>query len=95
MRPDKEKVIDEVWDDARVESFLHKPPMGDEPADYSVLLNAYRSMRPADFARFMALYKAAGHDPAARSRSGATLRETIASHRRAGPFLDILDRAGG
>lgn len=95
MRPDKQKVIDEVWDDARVASFLHKPPMGDEPAEYSMLLNAYRSMRPEDFGRFMALFTAAGHDPAARSRHGETLRDTIAGHRHAGPFLDILERAGG
>jgi len=95
LRPDKQKVIDEVWDGARVESFLHKPPMGEEPADYSVLLNAYRAMRPGDFERFMGMYAAAGRDPAARSRSGETLRDTIAGHRHAAPFLAILDRAGG
>jgi hypothetical protein len=95
VRPDKQKVIDEVWDDARVESFLHKPPMGDEPAEYSLLLNAYRAMRPDDFRRFMALYTAAGHDPAARNRRGETLRDTIAGHRHAAPFLEILDQAGG
>ena len=58
-------------------------------------LNAYRAMRPEDFARFMAMYTAAGRDPAARSRSGETLRDTIAGHRHAAPFLAILDRAGG
>jgi hypothetical protein len=95
LRPDKQKVVDEVWDDARVESFLHKSPMGDEPADYSALLNAYRSMRPEDFERFIAMYTGAGRDPAARSRAGATLRETIAEHRLGEPFRRILSAAGG
>ena len=48
MRPDKTKVVDEIWDDERIDSFLSKQPMGDEPAEFSLLLNAYRSMRPAD-----------------------------------------------
>lgn len=95
MRPDKQKVVDEVWDDARIEGFLHKPPMGDETPDYSVLLNAYRAMRAADFERFLALYLKAGRDPAARSRHGQTLRETIAGHRRAEPFRRMLESAGG
>ena len=45
MRADKAKVINEIWDDARIDSFLNKGPMGDEPAGFSQLLFAYRSMR--------------------------------------------------
>ena len=68
MRPDKQKVIDEVWDDERIESFLGKSPMGDEQnVDFSVLLNAYRSMRPADFARFIDRFAATGRDLNAKS----------------------------
>jgi hypothetical protein len=95
LRPDKQKVIDEVWDDARVEGFLHKLPMGAEPADFSILLNAYRAMRPHDFERFMTMFVAAGHDPAARNRAGETLREHIAGHRHAGRFAEILLATGG
>jgi hypothetical protein len=95
VRPDKQKVIDEVWDDARVEGFLHKRPMGDEDAEFSVLLNAYRAMRPDDFARFVTLYTAAGRDLRARDRAGRTLRETLETHRHAEPFRQILAAAGG
>ena len=28
MRADKAKVINEIWDDARIDSFLNKEPMG-------------------------------------------------------------------
>lgn len=95
MRPDKQKVVDEVWDDERVESFLHKAPMGVEPADYSILLNAYRSMRVEDFDRFMLMYRAAGKDPAAPDRHGRSLRDNIASQRLAAPFARVLEAAGG
>jgi hypothetical protein len=94
VRPDKQKVVDEVWDDARVAGFLQKFPMGDEHADYSALLNAYRAMRPDDFRRFVALYQAAGRDLRARGRCGRTLYERLANHRRAEPFRRILAAAG-
>ena len=94
MRPDKAKVVDEVWDDARIRSFLDKAPMGDEAnEDFSVLLYAYRSMRPDDFAAFIALFCAAGRDLKARSNAGHTLLETIADHRKAQPFREILEQA--
>jgi len=95
VRPDKQTVVDEVWDDARVESFLHKPPMGDEEPEFSVLLYAYRSMRPDDFQRFILLYTQAGRDVRARSRAGRTLLETLADHRHGEPFRQILVAAGG
>jgi len=90
MRPDKAKVVDETWDDARIESFLHKHPMGDEPAEYSMLLHAYRSMRPADFARFIEMFVARGGDVNTCSSAGRTLLEEIECHRKAQPFREIL-----
>ncbi|MEZ5550397.1 MAG: hypothetical protein R3E82_05880 [Pseudomonadales bacterium] len=47
MRPDKTSLVNEVWDDQRIESFLEKLPMGNASSgDCSVLLNTCRSMRP-------------------------------------------------
>ena len=94
MRPDKKKVVDEVWDDARIESFLDKQPMGSEDADFSILLHAYRSMRAEDFGRFLPLYLRSGRSLDARSRSGDTLASTIEPHRHAAPFLEALRDAG-
>ncbi len=95
MRPDKQKVIDEVWDDERIESFLGKTPMGDEEnPDYSVLLNAYRSMRPGDFERFIERFTALGRDLDAKSNDGQTLLALIADHRHSEPFRDILRSKG-
>ena len=95
MRPDKQKVIDEVWDDERIEGFLHKTPMGDEKnRDFSALLNAYRSMRPADFERFVARFKALDRDLNATSNDGQTLLQLISTHRHGADFREILLRHG-
>lgn len=92
-RKDKAKVVDEVWDDARVASFLDKQPLGDEMnADFSALLYAYRSMRHADFERFVDLFVTAGRDLNARSNDGKTLTETIRGHRQGAPFVATLQQ---
>lgn len=92
MRADKAKVIDEVWDDERIRSFLDKPAMGQEPKPYSQLLFAYRSMRAEDFARFVDAFVEAGGDPRARNKEGLSLHEVIATHTRAKDFLAILQQ---
>ncbi len=95
MRADKKKVVDEVWDDARVRSFLGKKPLGSETnADYSALLYAYRSMRVEDFRRFLVFFVADGRDLNARSQSGDSLLATISGHRQGAEFSAALRDAG-
>ena len=93
MRADKAKVVDEVWDDARIESFLDKGPMGSEPEQFSQLLHAYRSMRPDDFARFLAAFAARGGDKHAQGNDGRTLLQVIERHEKASEFKELLQRA--
>ena len=90
MRADKAKVVDEVWDEERVRSFLDKPPMGDENIDFSRLLYAYRSMRVEDFSRFLVLFKQDGGDSLATSKDGRTLLDVIKNHAKSGPFVEAL-----
>lgn len=92
MRVDKAKVIDEVWDDARIESFLDKQPLGHEPADFSKLLNAYRSMRAEDFGKFLQRYEAQGGDLQAVNNAGQSLSDIIKNHRNSAAFLTLLSR---
>lgn len=94
MRPDKQKVVDEVWDDARIRGFLDKAPLGEgvDP-DFSALLYAYRSMRPEDFGVFIDYFTRDGRNLDARGEAGETLAELIAEHRRSGPFRRILENA--
>lgn len=96
MRKDKPKVLDEVWDDQRVKSFLGKtvPVQSGEPlpgdGDYYVLRHAYQAMRQEDFRRFLGFYVAEGRNVHARDGRGRTLAETIAGHANAGPFVELL-----
>lgn len=90
MRADKAKVVDEVWDDARIEDFLAKGTMGNASEDYSRLLHAYRSMRPDDFARFINRFKALGGDVNATDENGRTLFDVIKGHEKSGAFQEIL-----
>ncbi len=92
MRPDKQEIVDEVWDEHRIRGYLDKSPLGaGEDPDYSALLYAYRSMRPDDFARFVDMFVAAGRNLHARGRLGPTLLETIAGHRHGEPFRRVLE----
>ena len=97
MRKDKQKVLDEVWDDDRVRSFLAKtvPNQSGEPfpgdPDFYVLRHAYQSMRADDFERFVEFYSADGRDLQARDGKGRTLADAIAGHANAGRFLELLD----
>ena len=97
MRKDKAKVLDEVWDDARVKSFLAKTaPCQSGKAlpgdgDFYVLRHAYQSMRADDFDRFLRFYAAEGRDLRARDGRGRTLADAIAGHANAGPFIELLN----
>lgn len=95
MRPDKQKVVDEVWDDERIRAFLRKAPLaaGLDP-DFSALLYAYRSMRPEDFRTFVGYFQEAGRNLEAKNDQGQTLLQAIAAHRRAAPFRQALLDAG-
>ena len=77
MRKDKQKVLDEVWDDDRVRGFLTKsvPVQSGQPlpgdADFYVLRHAYQSMRPDDFERFLDYFTAAGFGTSKPAMVGA------------------------
>jgi hypothetical protein len=95
MRPDKKTITDEVWDDARVRSFLlPRAPQGGDDPDFVLLLNAYRGMRAEDFARFVNFYCKEGHDPNPRNEAGVDFIRYISTHRHAAAFIDILVHAG-
>ncbi len=97
MRKDKPKVLDEVWDDDRVRSFLAKtaPSQSGRPfpgdADFYVLRHAYQNMRPDDFDRFLGFYTAEGRDVRARDGQGRTLADAIVRHANATPFIELLN----
>lgn len=90
LKKDKKQVIGEVFDEPRLRTFLHgQPPVGVD-ADYHLLERAYRGMGAENFATFVELFVAAGHDLQARNPAGQTLAEVIAGHRHAEPYLEAL-----
>lgn len=95
MKADKPTVVDEVWDDDRIRSFLGRPhPVGSGgDADYHTLLRAYRYMRPGDFERFLAFFLQAGGRIDAHDASGRTLADVIRRHRHSAPFVESLNAA--
>ena len=94
MKRDKEKVVDETWDDEHVASFLRKvPPDLPGDPDFHVLLFAYQSMRADDFARFLDFYVDAGRDVTAKNGNGMTVASYLSRHAMAGPYIDLLESA--
>ena len=94
MRKDKAKVLDEVWDDERVASFLEPRPGDGAYTDYRLLLRAYQSMREGDFARFIPMFVEAGRDVNATGPDGRSVADEIREHRYGVPYLEILTAAG-
>lgn len=95
MRKDKEKVLDEVWTEERVRSFLQVRSHDDNPDDFHVLLKAYQSMRAEDFAQFIGFFTAENRDINATNVRGETVLNIIRNHRNAGPYVEALQAAGG
>ncbi|MEX0619241.1 MAG: PA4642 family protein [Pseudohongiellaceae bacterium] len=92
-RRDKPETRDEIWSDERVKDFLNIQPPKNMPADYAVLLKAYRSMTPELFARFIPFFVEAGRDLDARFEN-MTILGIVSGHRRSGDYVRVLEEAG-
>lgn len=94
MKKDKEKVLDEVWTEDRVKSFLEVRSYDEVEEDFHMLLKAYQSMRAEDFAKFVGFFTAEGRSVNAKNPEGQTVLSIVEEHRRSGPYADILKDAG-
>jgi hypothetical protein len=90
LKKDKEKVLDEVWNEQRVKDFLLVQPAEDMDADFHVLLKAYQSMRLENFEEFVGFFVAEKRNLNATSPEGETVLSTIKQHRRSGDYGQIL-----
>jgi hypothetical protein len=83
--------FNEEWPDQRVFSFLnHMPPDGVD-ADFHVLYDAYKHMRPFDYERLLVKFKALGRNVNAVDNQGRTLAQVIAAHpSQNSQFLELL-----
>jgi hypothetical protein len=94
MRKDKEKVIDEVWTEDHVRSFLKVRSHDGTPDDFHMLLKAYQSMRVSDFELFVGFFCEQGRDLDATGRDGRTVLEIVSTHRHGVEYAEILKAAG-
>lgn len=91
----KAKIVDEVWDDERVRSFLSYEPYKDNTQiDFEVLYQAYIHMRSDDFRRFLVFFVEQGRDLNAKNSQGCSLASIISHHRLSAPFVEALTAAG-
>lgn len=94
LRKDKEKVLDEVWTQDHVRSFLDVRPFDGTNEDFYMLLRAYQSMRASDFELFLSFFTAQKRDVNAKGKEGQTVLEIVATHRHGVEYAAALTAAG-
>lgn len=93
MKKDKKQVIDEVWTEDHVRSFLNVRSYDGTDDNFHMLLKAYQSMRVSDFELFVGFFLEEGRDLNATDRQGRTVLDIINTHRHGGDYADILHNA--
>ena len=94
MRKDKKTVLDEVWTEDHVKSFLKVKSHDGSAEDFHMLLKAYQSMRLEDFELFVSFFVADGRDVNVTGKDGRTVLEIISTHQLGVEYADILKAAG-
>lgn len=94
MKKDKEKVIDEVWTEDHVRSFLNVRAYDGSNEDFHMLLKAYQNMRASDFELFVKFFIEQGRDLNATGRDGRSVLGIVEEHRHGGEYAGILRAAG-
>lgn len=94
MKKDKKQVIDEVWTEDHVRSFLNVRSYDGTDEDFHMLLKAYQAMRTSDFELFVGFFLEQGRNLDAAGRDGRTVLDIIATHRHGTEYAAILQRAG-
>lgn len=90
MKKDKEKVLDEVWTQDHIKSFLNiEPPVGVD-ADFHCLSTAYKSMRIDDFKQFLEYFSAAGRSVNGKNKQQQTIADIIVQHQKSGDYLKAV-----
>lgn len=84
----------EEWSDERLKSFLALQPPAHLPADYNILLKAYRGMTAELWARFLPLYLESGRDINIRLEDGSTILDLVSQHRRSVEYVRALEDNG-
>jgi len=90
QKKDKQKVLDEVFTEAMLQSFLMKPVPSQDSDDFRRLLFAYRGMPVEAFEAFLMLFEAAGHNLNAKDHQNRTFLEYIERFKSHAPYAEVL-----
>ena len=94
MKKDKEKVLDDVWTEDHIRSFLNVRPHDGSNEDFHMLLKAYQSMRASDFDLFVNFYGEQKRDVNARGQDGRSVLDIVTEHRNGSEYAMLLRAAG-
>ena len=94
MKKDKAKVIDDVWTEDHIRSFLTARPHDNSDENFHMLLKAYQSMRAEDFKLFVDFFSAEGRQVNATGLDGRNVLNIVSEHRHGTEYADILIAAG-
>lgn len=95
LKKDKQKVIGETLDEAKVKAFLdYEPYENDENADFHILIKAYRGLPAHEFERFLAYYKDSGRELNPVNAKGEHFVDVISQNESQQEYVDILKSAG-
>ena len=91
LKKDKQKVLDEVWTEDHVRSFLSVRSHDGTDEDFHMLLKAYQSMRASDFELFVGFFLAEGRQLNATGPDGRTVLDIVREHRLGADYATILE----
>lgn len=94
LRKDKEKVLGEIFDEARIKTFLEFTAPNGVNADFHLLEKAYRGMRGENFGTFVKLFVEAGRDINAIGPEGKSFLQVVKHHRNGEEYAIALEAAG-
>lgn len=94
LRKDKEKVLGEIFDEARIATFLDYPAPAGINADFHLLEKAYRGMRGENFGTFVKLFIEAGKDVNAIGPESKTILQVVKAHRNGEEYAVSLEAVG-
>lgn len=92
QKKDKAEILDEVWTEERVRSFLDLiPPLGIN-ADFHALYTAYKCMRLDNFEEFVDFFAQANRHFDATNQNGETVLDIIKQHRQGSDYATVLEQ---
>lgn len=94
LKKDKQKVLGEVFDDERIQSFLDNTGPSDVDADFYLLEKAYRGMNIDNFETFLGMFTKAGHNINASNPSGENLLHLVTQHKQGSEYSAALKTHG-